>query len=246
MNNTFEKTIQGRTLDLDLKDAGSGDESLSMLSTDLFIIIMNMTPDVDMGTEQEMRRILRHYIDRFEDNCTSGGIDSQKRNFAKYALVALIDEKALALPKKWAALWSAHPLQFDYFSDMVAGERFFEYLEQLLQQPQKYLDVLEVYYLCLCLGFKGKYGSNKAAIEDQIVAVARIILKHRPTVKVPQSPIHADHEKRRQVPNIPTWTIAAATASLLFLLWLGCHLTINNQSAKILPSYQTFSGQPRH
>jgi type VI secretion system protein ImpK len=246
MNSTFEKTINGRTLDLDLNDAGSGNETLSMVSTDLFIIIMNMTPDVDMGSEQDMRRILRFYVDRFESNCKSAGIDSKKRNFAKYALVALIDEKALALPKKWSAPWSEHPLQFDYFKDMLAGERFFENLNQILQQPLENVDVLEVYYLCLCLGFKGKYGGNKAAIEDQIVAVARTILKNRPPIKVPQPPVHTDHEKRRQVPRIPTWTIAAATASLLFLLWLGCHLIVNNQSSKILPSYQTMSGWPRY
>ncbi len=63
MNGTFEAAIQSRTLNLDLKDAGIGNESLSTICTDLFLITMNMTPDLDMGSEEDLRRILRYYVE---------------------------------------------------------------------------------------------------------------------------------------------------------------------------------------
>jgi len=236
MGQSFEKTIQSKTMNLDLTDAGPGKISLNTLCTDLFLIIFNMVPQQDMGSEQDMRRILRHFIDRFDGNCKVIGVETEKKDFAKYALVALIDEKVLALPQKWSGPWRSHPLQFDYFGDMVAGKRFFEHLDRMLQDPEEYVDVMEIFYLCLCLGFKGKYGDDKPAIEDLIKNIARAIIKHRPSISTPTPPSRIANKKRRTVPIVPSWMVAAVSASIAVLLWLGAWITVSNQSTSLLPN----------
>lgn len=227
MNVTFEAAIQSRTLNLDLKDAGIGNESLSTICTDLFLITMNMTPDLDMGSEEDMRRILRYYVDRFEGNCRSAGIPSEKRNKVKYALVALVDEKAFTLPLKWSGPWRSHPLQFDYFGDMIAGQRFFENLERLMNKPEGNVDVLEVYYLCMCLGFKGKYAGDKATLEKLIRKSAGLIVKNRPPVSPPPTSPYTDSAKKRgRIPHVPTWSIVVSAVSLIGVMWLGAILSV--------------------
>lgn len=76
---------------------------------------------------------------------------------AKYALVAFIDE--LALHQEWQdrLLWMVKPLQVELFGEHLAGEGFFKRLEQLRQHPQRNIDTLEIYYICLELGFAGIY-----------------------------------------------------------------------------------------
>ena len=87
----------------------------------------------------------------------------------KFALVAFIDETALSpandfpLRREWEQL----PLQLEYFKGRLAGNKFFERLDTLLAQPEtEGADVVEVYYLCLLLGFKGKY--NFYLLEEQL------------------------------------------------------------------------------
>jgi|WetSurMetagenome_2_1015567.scaffolds.fasta_scaffold41632_3 type VI secretion system protein ImpK len=239
MEKLFEKTVQSCTMNLDLSDPGPGKISLNTLCTDLFLIIFNITSDLDMGSEQDMRRILRHFIDRFDTNCKSAGIETKKMELAKYALVALIDEKVLALPSKWSGPWSSHPLQFDYSGDMVAGQRFFEHLEEIMRNAAHDSDVLEVYFLCLCLGFKGKYGTDKPAVDELIKTVARTVVKHRPPVTVPQPPVYRENRRRRAVPLVATWMIVAVSASIAILLWFGAVMTVSKQSMNIVPTKHT-------
>jgi type VI secretion system protein ImpK len=90
----------------------------------------------------------------------------------KFALVAFIDETVLSptndfpLRKEWEQL----PLQLEYFGEHLAGVKFFDRLAGLLDQPEKEAaDLVEVYYLCLQLGFKGKY--NFYLLEEQLASV---------------------------------------------------------------------------
>jgi type VI secretion system protein ImpK len=53
--------------------------------------------------------------------------------------------------------WERMPLQLRLFGEHLAGEHFFTRLEALRLDPHKNLELLEVYYTCLLLGFRGKY-----------------------------------------------------------------------------------------
>jgi type VI secretion system protein ImpK len=66
--------------------------------------------------------------------------------------------------------WEQLPLQLEHFREHLAGVKFFERLDALLEHPEtESADVVEVYYLCLLLGFKGKY--NFYLLEEQLGSV---------------------------------------------------------------------------
>jgi type VI secretion system protein ImpK len=75
----------------------------------------------------------------------------------KYPLVAFIDETILNSEWKGREAWRERPLQLDLFGETVAGERFFERLEKIRRAGESKAELLEVYYLCMALGFEGKY-----------------------------------------------------------------------------------------
>jgi type VI secretion system protein ImpK len=78
---------------------------------------------------------------------------------AVFAVVALLDESVLNLQNPVFSEWARRPLQEELFGGHNAGEVFFRNLNGLLtrQDSPETADCLEVYCLCLLLGFKGRY-----------------------------------------------------------------------------------------
>jgi type VI secretion system protein ImpK len=61
--------------------------------------------------------------------------------------------------------WARQPLQEEVFGEHMAGENFFRTVQELLsrQDSEALADLLEVYQLCLLLGFHGRYGRGDPA-----------------------------------------------------------------------------------
>lgn len=78
---------------------------------------------------------------------------------SSFACVAFLDESILNSQNPIFADWLSKPLQEELFGTHVAGETFFQHLQQLIGRPdsQDLADLLEVHYLCLVLGFGGRY-----------------------------------------------------------------------------------------
>jgi type VI secretion system protein ImpK len=80
-----------------------------------------------------------------------------------FPVVAWMDER-ISLLRHWENVhgWQAHLLQRRYFRTTVAGVKFYERLEELIPAE---LDERELYYLCLCVGFKGQFNDRPNAPE---------------------------------------------------------------------------------
>jgi type VI secretion system protein ImpK len=81
---------------------------------------------------------------------------------ALYAAVAFLDESVLNSAQPMFASWPSRPLQEEIFGGHMGGEIFFQHLRQLLsrQDSEDLADLLEVFQLCLLLGFQGRYGTE--------------------------------------------------------------------------------------
>jgi type VI secretion system protein ImpK len=76
---------------------------------------------------------------------------------AKYAFCAAVDEIILGSDYAIREAWETRPLQLRLFGDQLAGEHFFQRLEDLRAKGSAHLQALEVYHLCLLLGFQGRF-----------------------------------------------------------------------------------------
>jgi len=85
---------------------------------------------------------------------------------AVYAYIALLDESVLSSAQPMFADWSRQPLQEEVFGEHMAGENFFRTLQDALgrQDSDEVADLLEVFQLCLLLGFHGRYGSDATGL----------------------------------------------------------------------------------
>jgi type VI secretion system protein ImpK len=89
-----------------------------------------------------------------------------------FAVVSFLDEVILISNDPSRSDWASRPLQEEMFGVTVAGELFFSRLESLLAKPDtpELGDVLEVFQLCLLLGFQGKYAVSAQRAELQLHA----------------------------------------------------------------------------
>ncbi|HEY0780534.1 MAG TPA: DotU family type IV/VI secretion system protein [Gemmatirosa sp.] len=108
-----------------------------------------------------------HMLDlltRADGDARGAGYDPADVRLAGFAAVALLDESALNARQPALADWARRPLQEELFGNHLAGEWFYQHVEQLLARPDspQLADVLEVHQLCLLMGFRGRYGSHDA------------------------------------------------------------------------------------
>jgi type VI secretion system protein ImpK len=132
-------------------------KNISDIASECFILILQLRATTEYGSADVLKTRVIEMFDKFENNARRIGIDNEKVRLAKFALVAFLDETIIS--SEWSAKneWLTEPLQIKLFDTFNAGEEFFTNMSTLRQRTGANKDILEIYYLCLSLGFNGKY-----------------------------------------------------------------------------------------
>lgn len=102
----------------------------------------------------QFRSRVNSLLNESENRIQKGNFTKEDYDLARFALCAWIDEAILSSPWECRLQWQKEQLQRQYYNTTDAGQEFYDRLNTLgLQQ----VDVREVYYLCLAMGFKGRY-----------------------------------------------------------------------------------------
>lgn len=161
-------------------------------------------------------------------------IDPNVVNEAKYAVVAFIDEKVLSSAWAGRSTWMGRPLQLEYFGEHLAGENFFHRLARLRQGGERSVDVLEVYYTCLQLGFEGMYRMRgleqlmalqvdlRSQLNDYRARVPRTLSLHG------VANVSLMERVRREVPY---WVIGVTTISVLVFGYIAFAFLLDERAA---------------
>lgn len=143
---------------------------------------------------------------------------------ARFAVVAFVDEMVLTSDWSQKEAWMARSLQFEMYERYDAGEEFFNRLEQLRANPSDNIAVLEVYYLCIVLGFQGRYqlenSTETAMIAENIYS------------ELERASVAGDHSlSPRGIPDdqaftqmrnrLPAWGVAAFTVLIAGIIYLA-------------------------
>jgi type VI secretion system protein ImpK len=169
----------------------------------------------------------------------TAGYTPEDVKYATYATVAFLDESVLNSHNQVFVDWARKPLQEEMFGTQIAGEVFFQHLQQLLGRNDSadLADLLEVYYLCLLLGFGGKYSvANRGELNQIMNMTAAKIYRVRARFSQlsPAWMLPPETAKSRKDPWVRRLTlIACITAGVMALLWVlyffvlrsGVHVT---------------------
>jgi type VI secretion system protein ImpK len=155
----------------------------------------------------------------------------------KFALVAFLDETIIASEWNKKEEWLARPLQLELFNRFDAGEEFFANLERLRQRPLENISLLKIYYLCMALGFRGRYQvvdreQVRKLIEEVFTEIVR--LQRKPLQHL------SPHGQRRDeivdvvVREVPSWIIGVFALATGFLFYLVMSFLISKSADEVV------------
>ena len=102
----------------------------------------------------QVKADIQRLISESQDGLKNGNFSSEDYDLARFAIFAWIDEAILNSAWNEKDKWQREQLQRIYYQTADAGEIFFERLNAVGPHQR---DVREVYYLCLAMGFMGRY-----------------------------------------------------------------------------------------
>jgi type VI secretion system protein ImpK len=167
-----------------------------------------------------MREAIRNAI---QESRNQAGYSADDIKMATLALVGFLDESVLNTRNPIFADWPRKPLQEELFGIHMAGELFFRNLEQLLGRPDSadLADLLEIHYLCLLLGYAGRYSmGGSAELQAVTSTTGDRIRRIRGVTTDPFMEILKEQEVVREVkdPWVKRLAIIAASCFVLMLV----------------------------
>lgn len=93
----------------------------------------------------------------YEANLIKDGSTEIRARILLYALCATVDDIVLQFKNSLGTIWTNKSMISLFFNETWGGERFFVFLSQMMKAGASHTKELEVYYLCLELGFEGRY-----------------------------------------------------------------------------------------
>jgi type VI secretion system protein ImpK len=178
----------------------------------LFLLKNGGTPP---GEEEFMDKV-SSFLTEFDSEARKLRAHGDDIDAAKYAWCAALDEILLASSFALRTAWERRPLQLVQFGDQLAGEHFFDRLEALRSKGSARLQALQVFHMCLLLGFRGKYaldGGDRLAymtarLGDEIMHIRGKSKGFAPRAERPDQIVHKLHN------GMPLWALCSAFALL--------------------------------
>ncbi|CNH06522.1 OmpA domain-containing protein [Yersinia thracica] len=195
------------------------------------------------ATHNDPIQLRQHLIDeirRFELRCQLANQPYEMIIGARYCLCTSLDEAAALMPA-WGDdnIWSGNGLLVTFHNETFGGDKFFDLLTRLSQNPHKYIDLLELLNYCLLLGFKGRYKvmdnghSLLETMKQRLQQRTRLVRGNYSARLSPDAQILAVQQKRWK-PRMSLWASASLTAFLVSLLFIVLSWKLNNATRPVL------------
>lgn len=204
---------------------------------DCFTLILQLRKTHEYGDQEILRKRVHELLDKAEREAKDAGFSDEDIQMVIFALVALLDETIIASEWSQKDAWLAKPLQLELFDRFDAGEEFFVRLEKLRQRPQYDKGVLEIYYLCMTLGFKGKYQFQEREKLRQLIEETHDDLRH---IKGKSAEILSLHGQRKDElvevvsKEVPFLVVVISSVAIGFIFYLVMTLLISNAANTVI------------
>src|SRR6202035_4298827 len=128
-----------------------------------------------VSNAESFRAEMKKHLRVAEQKARQRGYSAEDVKQVIFALVAFLDESVLGSRNPAFADWPRLPLQAEMFGHQLAGEIFFQKLQKAVNRSDsnEVSDLLEVYCLCLLLGFKGRYAAGGTGDLRSMIAAVR-------------------------------------------------------------------------
>jgi len=216
----------------------SGLNPLLVAANRLLNVLPQLRSSVQHPNPIALRDSLAQGIRQFESQARAAGVPTEKVVAARYALCTLIDETATSTPLGASGAWAQQGLLALFHGEVGGGEKFFQLMARLAENPQANQDLIELMYVCLEFGFEGRYRVTEGG-QRQLEAIRQrllmIVRKQRGDYERDLSPnwrgVSAANQRR--LGSVPLWVVGAVAGLLLVAIYVGFEWPLSRTSDKL-------------
>ena len=211
---------------------------------ELLLQVVQLKASAGRESLQTLNDRLSSAITAFEVHALHQGAEHDQVMSARYVLCSSIDEAVTTTPWGSRSDWSKASLLSRFHNETFGGEKFFQLLERLSRDPIKHVAMLELMYLCLSMGFEGKYrvmergGVQLETVRDALYRQIRHVRGDRRSVTTPTCTVPGSHPRLRVV--CATWVSVLGLAVLL-AMYSGFAWVLGNERAAALQPFQSLA-----
>ncbi len=202
-------------------------------------VLLALAPPLRRATQAQNVADLRQRIiaelKTFERKIRALSLPANALRGAHYAVCATIDDIVLNTPWGSHSLWTSQSLVSTFHNEVTGGERFFDILDALQADPGRNIDVLELMYVCLALGFEGKYRIGPRGLTELArlqEGLYRQIRQVRGEFERELSPswrgVPAPH--RTLASSLPVWVVAVVAGVAVLVIYMGLSFALGAAS----------------
>lgn len=208
--------------------------------------IIKLRTTMNHSNVPDLHKRLTQEIQNFEREAKQLSLAPEIVLTARYVLCSVVDEVVLSTPWGAASGWSQHSLLSLFHKETFGGEKCFLILQRTLETPGSHLQLLELFYLCLSLGFQGKYRLVQRGYEqlEQIREnLYRTIESHRPPMERDLSPRWKGcvERKTRLIQYVPLWVIASVVLGVLAATFSGYRWWLYQSATPVATEIRTLT-----
>lgn len=197
----------------------------------------------------KLQKELIHEINTFQESIKAHGYNTEYLLVCRYIICATLDDLVDATIWGGHGHWDDYSLLGAFNQDIRHEEKFFSIMERSVKEPDYYIDLMELMYLCLSMGYRGRYRSmehDPSELEQITNSLYKHISAYRGSFSKTLSPTPVKSPKfaaknflRRPESH---WTIFLVTACIIMSIFIGLGYLmemISNEAINKITDIQT-------
>ena len=203
-----------------------GNSPLAIAASPLIQLLARLGNTATAPDSGDLRQHAVAEMRRFEQVARDGNVPMEQLRPAHYALCASLDDVVQNTPWGSSGGWASRSLVSTFHQEVRSGDRFFDLLGQIKQNPGTMLPVLELMYLCLSLGFMGRHRLSQRGVaeidrlrEETYAVISRQRQSTEPGLSPRWEGQNAPYRAART--RVPVWVAAVAGLAVIasFFIW---------------------------
>lgn len=187
-----------------------------------------------------LRTMLEEEVRTFQQLCEQANIRRDHMIGARYCLCTALDEAAMQTTwgQHSGVEWGTTGLATTFHEDRDGGQKVYMLIGRLFDEPREHLDLLEVIYRILSLGFEGRYRYEAGGHRKHDAVRQRIyneIMSQRGAVPVALSPHWQSNARGKRISfyDFPVWITVVVLSTILIGLFAYFKIELMRRSADV-------------
>ncbi|MBS9783275.1 MAG: type IVB secretion system protein IcmH/DotU [Pasteurella sp.] len=168
-------------VDFDFNLRGHAYNKMVDLSNPLVLLALRLKKVHQIEDVRALYDRVKNEITAITEEMKNYHYDTATQLSFRYCLCTFIDE--IIMSTRWGnhSVWAQRSLLAHFHNETWGGEKFYSILSRLLLEPDKYRELLEFMYVCLSLGYRGKYAQKANGIEkiQELITTLHTLLREK-------------------------------------------------------------------